>query len=90
MNPQSQELRLRLQTDLVWKIIRSYYRPPGHSEKANLPMFMQITETVKEAITLIIWDLNSAAMDQNENCGVAEGRGHRAGHDPRLFARKLC
>lgn len=52
-------------------------------------MFMQITETVKEAITLIIWDLNSAAMDQNANCGVAVGRGPRAGRDPRLFARKL-
>lgn len=41
----------------------SCYRPPGHNEKANLPMFMQITEAVKEAMTLITWDLNSHAMD---------------------------
>ena len=51
-------------------------------------MFMQITEAVKEAITLIIWGLNSPAVARVRIVGwqgggaiePAEIQGHSPGH----------
>lgn len=51
----------------------SGYRPLGHEEKINLPMFTQLTEAFlkrlffKETVSLIIWDFNYSEPDITDN-----------------------